>query len=88
MEWHMQSPDGSVSVAPRRPALISNQGMLLLEAALAGEGLALLPNWSVRSFIEEGALEEITFQDAKNGPLCRTRNESLSALSAGKGATW
>ena len=65
MEWHMQSPDGSVSVAPRRPALISNQGMLLLEAALAGEGLALLPNWSVRSFIEEGALEEITFQDAK-----------------------
>ena len=54
-----------VSVAPRRPALISNQGMLLLEAALAGEGLALLPNWSVQSFIEEGALEEITFQDAE-----------------------
>ena len=46
---------------------------------------ALLPNWSVRIFYRRRSLGGNHISRCENGPLCRTRNESLFALSAGKG---
>ena len=45
--WRAQLLDGQQVPVKRNPVFITNEGILLLRAALAGEGLAFLPDWSV-----------------------------------------
>lgn len=42
-----------------QPKLISNNGRTLVGAALLGRGLALMPLWGVKSYLDNGALVEI-----------------------------
>ncbi|MEH6404202.1 MAG: LysR substrate-binding domain-containing protein [Sneathiella sp.] len=46
------------------PAFISNDGSALLEAVVAGQGVALLPEWGISKEIENKRLVEITLSDA------------------------
>lgn len=63
--WLAVRPSGEVVTVPRRLALITNHGRLMLQAALAGEGLALLPHWGVADALASGALEQVTLEDAR-----------------------
>lgn len=63
--WLAVRPAGAVAPVPRRLALITNHGRLILEAVLAGDGLAFLPLWGVSDAIAEGALEEIVLEDTR-----------------------
>ena len=63
--WLAVRPTGDVVTVPRNVVLITNHGLLMLRAALAGEGLAFLPLWGVSEAIAEGTLEEVTLQDAR-----------------------
>lgn len=47
------------------PAFISNQGDALLDAAIAGHGIALVPKWSVLGNLTDGTLVEIELADAQ-----------------------
>ena len=45
--------------------LVANHGLLLRDAVLAGEGLALLPRWGLADELASGRLEEISLEDAE-----------------------
>lgn len=63
--WLALRSTGEVVPVPTRVALITNHPRLILQAALAGEGLALLPQWGVSDALAEGTLEEVTLEDAR-----------------------
>ena len=42
----------------RRPVLISNHGLMILDA-IAGEGIAYLPVWGAPDALADGRLEEV-----------------------------
>jgi len=63
--WLAVRPTGEVITVPRKLAMITNHGRMMLQAALAGEGLAFLPIWGVSEALAAGTLEEITVQDAR-----------------------
>jgi len=46
------------------PTFISNDGSALLEAAVAGQGVALLPEWGIAKELEDKSLVEIALKDA------------------------
>jgi len=56
--WSLEGPEGQVKAA-LQPVLTSNNENLLLAAAQAGMGLALLPREMARRELESGGLEEI-----------------------------
>lgn len=56
--WQLDK-EGVWSELVTKPALISNDGGAIMQSALAGQGLALLPGWGVRDYIDSGALVEI-----------------------------
>ena len=57
--WLAVNARGDAVPVPRTPVLVTNHGLLRLEACLAGEGLALLPRWGVSDALREGRLEEV-----------------------------
>ena len=61
LDWFAVSSNGTTRVVPRQDVLITNKGLDLLRAAVRGEGFAFLPRWGVARELEEGALEEVTF---------------------------
>ena len=63
--WLAQRTSGDFVTSPRSPSLITNHGLSMLHAAIEGEGLALLPQWSVSEVIATGQLEEIKLEDAQ-----------------------
>ena len=63
--WFLQKHSGEVITVKRRPRFVTNHGMLLLRAALAGDGLAFLPRWGVINDLERGALEEVLVEDGR-----------------------
>lgn len=63
--WWVTDASGERAPVVMNPTLITNQGGLMLRAVLAGEGLALLPDWGVVDAIEEGLLEELTLEGAQ-----------------------
>ena len=65
--WSATCSDGQVVPVPRTPVLVTNHGVLILSACLAGEGLAFLPHWGVAQELEAGTLEEVTLDDARLG---------------------
>ena len=63
--WKAALHAGGVITVRRRPVLIANDGLLLLDAALAGEGIAFLPEWGVKSELEAGRLVRLELNDGK-----------------------
>ncbi len=63
--WLAVRHTGEVVTVPRKVVLITNHGLLMLRAALAGEGLAFLPLWGVSKALAEGTLEQVTVEDAR-----------------------
>ena len=62
--WFATRASGAVIEVPRKLIMITNNGLLMLESALAGEGLAFLPYWGVSEALADGSLEEIILEDA------------------------
>lgn len=56
--WELQGPQGLVGVDVRAK-LKSNDGMALREAALAGQGIAMLADYLVAPALHSGALKEV-----------------------------
>lgn len=56
--WELQGPQGLVGVDVRAK-LKSNDGMALREAALAGQGIAMLADYLVAPALRSGALKEV-----------------------------
>lgn len=63
--WLAVRPTGEAVTIPRNLALITNHGRLMLQATLAGEGLALMPLWGVSEALADGTLVEVTLDDAR-----------------------
>ena len=63
--WLAQRPNGEIFTVGRKLTLISNQGLFLLEAVLAGEGLAFLPKWGISEALSNGRLQEVRLEDAE-----------------------
>ena len=57
-EWRFSGPDGAVTI-PVKPILQCDSTLALRSAALAGIGLAAVPDWLVRAEIAAGELVEI-----------------------------
>lgn len=64
LQWQAKTAHGWVDLETR-PTFISNAGAELLDEALAGGGIALLPHWSVQELIDRGQLHKITLMDAQ-----------------------
>ena len=65
MPWLAIQPSGEVITIERDVRFITNYGIQILNAAMAGEGLAFLPTWGVSDPIAEGKLEEITLENSR-----------------------
>lgn len=63
--WQAVRPDGEVVTVRRRVALVTNHPRLMLQATLAGDGLAFAPQWGVLEALADGALEEVALSDAR-----------------------
>jgi DNA-binding transcriptional LysR family regulator len=55
------------------PAFISNQGASLLDEAVAGRGVALIPKWGIVTNLADGSLVQIDLEDAE---VAASRNEN------------
>jgi DNA-binding transcriptional LysR family regulator len=62
--WQAQMADGWHELCPP-PALICNQGDTLLNEALAGNGIALIPKWGIVDELAQGRLIHIILNDAE-----------------------
>lgn len=56
-EWAIADPNGRVRRVPVRARLASDSGEALLAAAVAGMGIAYVPDWMVHAELQSGALE-------------------------------
>jgi DNA-binding transcriptional LysR family regulator len=63
--WLAILSSGEVVTVSRTLTLISNHGMLLLQAALAGDGIVFLPIWGAAEGLANGTLEEVALEDAR-----------------------
>ncbi|WP_396589297.1 LysR substrate-binding domain-containing protein [Bermanella sp. R86510] len=63
-EWHDVSP---------KPVLISNNGKWLMQKAMEGKGLLMMPSWVVKESIDQGSLVPLKFDP----PLQITDNPGL-----------
>lgn len=58
-DWRMTGPDGQEHVVAVSGNLAANNGEALLEAALDGLGIVLLPTWMCGPELQAGQLEEV-----------------------------
>jgi len=70
--WQAKMADGWRELRPP-PTLICNQGDTLLSEALAGQGLALIPEWGIAEQLASGSLCHIVLADAE---LSATRSDN------------
>jgi len=63
--WLAVRPNGDVVSVPTTPVLITNYARLMLQAALAGDGLAFFPRWGAAKALADGTLEEIHLEDCR-----------------------
>lgn len=54
--WRFIDPEGKLSEVPVSGNLQSDNGRALLQAALAGQGIVIMPDWAVRDELASGAL--------------------------------
>jgi DNA-binding transcriptional LysR family regulator len=57
--WELRGPNGAVVQVDHSPRMVSHDFILLRAAALAGLGIARLPETVVREDLEKGALERV-----------------------------
>ena len=57
--WHASGPAGDAVYTPEGLSLVSSSGLLMLRAVAAGQGLTLVPRWSVRASLADGSLREV-----------------------------
>jgi DNA-binding transcriptional LysR family regulator len=57
--WRFLDPGGALEESPGGGSLSSDNGYALLTAALAGVGIALMPDWAVSGDIAEGRLTQL-----------------------------
>jgi len=57
--WHMVTKDGREATVQPRGSLITNNGEAMLPALVAGQGIALLPEFILRRDLEAGRLAHI-----------------------------
>ena len=65
MPWLAKKTNGEVVEIARNPTFITNHGLQILHATIAGEGLSYLPIWGVSKSIAAGQLEEITLDNSE-----------------------
>ena len=70
--WQAKMVDGWHEIR-LPPAFICNQGDTLLDKALAGQGVALIPRWAILDNLADGSLLHIVLDDAE---MSATRTES------------
>lgn len=63
--WQAVRPGGEVVTVQRTEVLVTNHARMMLQATLAGDGLALAPRWGVSEALADGTLEEIGLDDAR-----------------------
>ncbi len=61
--WQAKRDDGWIEIA-KAPSFVSNMGSLLVDEAIAGSGLALVPIWGVSDELKSGRLERLPLDDA------------------------
>ena len=59
LNWQVQGIDGWSEVKPK-PNFISNDGIAIIESAIEGEGIALIPSWAIENELNQGILHRIT----------------------------
>jgi DNA-binding transcriptional LysR family regulator len=64
LHWQANTDQGWRELHPKL-AYICNQGDALADQAVAGTGIALLPQWGVERFMDEGSLVAIEIEDAE-----------------------
>lgn len=86
VQWRFMDDLGRTTDVPVKGSLQTNHGPALHTAALAGLGLVLMPDWSVREDIERGALVrlfpqfKVSFLEFDNGVYAvYQRNRHMSA---------
>lgn len=77
-EWRIADPGGRPRRVPIRPRLVTDSGEALLEAARAGLGLALVPDWMAHRALAAGDLVPVL-------PGWGRRNVPIHALHASQG---
>ena len=63
--WQAAGSGGEVRTVPRTVALITNHPRMMLQATLAGDGLAFAPNWGISEALRDGTLQEVTLDDGR-----------------------
>jgi DNA-binding transcriptional LysR family regulator len=71
LNWQANMQDGWKELQTQA-SFISNQGDTLIDEAILGEGLALLPEWGIREPLADGRLEQVILED---GQLSISRND-------------
>jgi len=62
--WRLTAPDGSTRTLTPTGRLIMGHGEAVLDAALAGQGLAYLPTWLMGAALARGELEMVLSDSA------------------------
>jgi DNA-binding transcriptional LysR family regulator len=57
--WPLRSSSGSVANVAIRPRIVSNQMLSLVKSAIAGAGVALVPAFLARPYVESGELTRV-----------------------------
>jgi DNA-binding transcriptional LysR family regulator len=57
--WRFKEPDGEVVEVPVTGTFQTDNGQAILAAALAGVGIALMPDWSIRDELATGKLKRL-----------------------------
>ncbi len=73
--WRFKSPEGTVSEVQASGRLVSNDGESLVAAAVAAQGVILVPEWLVRDEINNGELAAVL-----PGYSCVPRDTPMYAL--------
>lgn len=76
--WQADTADGWKELANPQ-AYISNQGEELVNEALAGTGIALLPEWGVSEHLESGSLTRVAIEDVSVS-ISRNPNSGIYLL--------
>jgi DNA-binding transcriptional LysR family regulator len=64
LHWQAKTDDTWRELSTK-PVYISNDGSALIQAVLAGQGIALLPKWAVVNELEKGALRELGMEEER-----------------------
>ena len=62
LNWQVKDSNGWTEIKPK-PNFISNDGIAIIESALEGEGIALIPTWAIENELSQGVLQRITLKE-------------------------